>query len=79
MNKTGRRRKGIIAIERNPLNRCLPGTYRDCENVQGTGLVVQTLEGVDGAQSGVDAEEAHAAGIDGALQGVGQLVVLIAV
>lgn len=41
--------------------------------------MVQTLESVDGAQSGVDAEEAHAAGVDGALQRVGELVVPVAV
>lgn len=41
--------------------------------------MVQTLESVDRAQSGVDAEEAHAAGVYGALQRVGELVVPVTV
>lgn len=41
--------------------------------------MVQILESVDGAQSGVDAEEAHAAGVYGALQRVGELVVSVTV
>lgn len=41
--------------------------------------MVQTLDSVDGAQSRVDAEEAHAAGVYGALQRVGELVVSVAV
>lgn len=45
----------------------------------GTGLVVQPLSSVDGAQGGVDAEQTHATGVYGALQRVGQLVMLITV
>lgn len=45
----------------------------------GTGLVVQPLSSVDGAQGGVDAEQTHTAGVYGALQRVGQPVVLITV
>lgn len=45
----------------------------------GAGLVIQPLYRVDGAQARVDAEQTQAVGVDGALQGVGQLVVLVPV
>lgn len=45
----------------------------------GTGFMVQPLSSVDGAQCGVDAEQMHAAGVYGALQRVGQPVMLITV
>lgn len=54
-------------------------TYNDGEDVLGTGLMVQPLSSVNGALGGVDAEQTHAIRVYGALQRVGQPVMLITV
>lgn len=45
----------------------------------GTGLMVQSLRSEDGTQCGVDVEQTHTVGVDGALQRIGELIVLIAI
>ena len=57
----------------------MANTYKDSQDVLGAGLVVQPLGGVDSTEAGVDAEQTHATGVYGALQRVGQLVMLIPV
>lgn len=54
-------------------------SYNDSKDVLGTGLMVQPLSSVDGTQGGVNAEKSHAIGVNGALQRVGQPVMLITV
>ncbi len=54
-------------------------TYNDGEDVLRTGLVVQPLSSVDGALDGVDAKQTHTTGVYGALQRVGQPVMLITI
>lgn len=53
--------------------------YHDGEDVLRAGLMVQCLTGVDGSQLGVDAEQTHAAGVNGTLQGEGELVALVSI
>lgn len=45
----------------------------------GTGLMVQSLSSEDGTQCGVDAEQTHTVGVDGALERIGELIVLVTV
>lgn len=54
-------------------------SYDDSEDVLSARLMVQPLDGVDGAHIGVDAEQTHAVGVYGALQRVSQTVMLVTV
>lgn len=53
--------------------------YHDSENVLRSALVVQSACRVDDSAVGVDAEQAHAAGVNAALKAKGQAVALVAV
>lgn len=53
--------------------------YHDGEDVLCSALVVQSASRVDDAAVRVDAEEAHAAGVNAALEAKGQAVTLVAV
>lgn len=53
--------------------------YHDGENVLRSAFVIQPACGVDDSAVGVDAEQAHAAGVNAALQAKGQAVTLVAV
>lgn len=60
-----------------PVHLCV--SHHDSEDVLGAGLVIQPLSSVHRARVGVDAEQTQAGGVDGAVEGVGQAVVLITV